>query len=360
MRYVLVGGDWNDAGGRPSGFVARLGAALAEITSVDVTIHNGGFLADLHRCQSSLNGYDAILWLANVPNDKEKVRDIKALYPHTLLVMSKRNNDEYEFRELINRALGHKANLMIDFRRDGAMMAARLFDPLGCVWCDHTTDIPLLASRLHGRLSQLAGFTRQGVLQASPDPLTVPDQPEFFALVKAYAETFHDLILPEQGVTRFLGNCSFRSGENFRCTKGFPSFRSGEHIYVSRRNIDKRFIGQDGFVATDIGTDDTIRYWGPHKPSVDTPVQLRLYRAFPSINFMVHAHVYVADAPFTVHPIPCGALEEVGEILAVIDPATKLAAINLIGHGCLLMAAQLSDLHQFQFVSRPTGEQVTP
>ena len=51
---------------------------------------------------------------------------------------------------------------------------------------------------------------------------------------------------------------------------------------------------------------------------MDTPVQVRLYKTIPHINYIVHGHVYVKGAPFTKEAIPCGALEEVDEIMELI------------------------------------------
>lgn len=39
---------------------------------------------------------------------------------------------------------------------------------------------------------------------------------------------------------------------SFRCEKGFPSFRDKNIIYVSKRNMDKRMIGKEGFVAVNL------------------------------------------------------------------------------------------------------------
>ena len=35
------------------------------------------------------------------------------------------------------------------------------------------------------------------------------------------------------------------------------------------------------------------------KPSVDSSIQVRLYRILPEINYIVHAHCYAEGAPFT-------------------------------------------------------------
>ena len=134
-------------------------------------------------------------------------------------------------------------------------------------------------------------------------------------------------------MTRFLGNSSFR------CQRGFPSFRGNKDIiFVSRRNVDKRFIDKDHFVGSVLLEDGSVGYYGEYKPSVDTPIQLRLYNLLPKINFMIHSHCYINAAPFTKTPVPCGAVEEVDEIMEIIGQGRSqpFYAINLIGHGLLL------------------------
>jgi hypothetical protein len=169
---------------------------------------------------------------------------------------------------------------------------------------------------------------------------------------------------------------------SFRCQNGFPSFR-GENgiIYVSRRNVDKSDIGAASFVPTYLDDTNTVRYFGDNKPSVDTPVQLRLYKYFPWANYMIHAHCYVdiPDMPdvlgtSTDVPIPCGALEEVDEIVERYifwedfwkschnGNTPRLFAVNLLGHGCILIAKDIEILKELQkhkdncFVARQMPE----
>jgi hypothetical protein len=169
---------------------------------------------------------------------------------------------------------------------------------------------------------------------------------------------------------------------SFRCQNGFPSFR-GENgiIYVSRRNVDKSNINAASFVPTYLDETETVKYFGDNKPSVDTPVQLRLYKNFPWANYMIHAHCYVdvskiPEALFlrTLKPIPCGALEEVSEIIEAYtfgrfyweskynNEPPRLLAINLKGHGCILIAKDIEILKELQkykdscFVQRPIPE----
>lgn len=316
---------------------------------------NGGYLEELPRILASLEPYDTVLWFPNVSNDAEKVRNVKELYPHKCLVVSKRNeSNRYSMHHMVNQALQLHANLCVEFVPEGKVYKGRVFDPLGNVWCDYTLNISLLAWKLLKRVNKLSDVTRENVTECG-DYLKTPDESEFFELVKEYAKVFHRLVDPEKEVKRFLGNSSFR------CDKGFPSFRSGQirdAIFVSRRNIDKEFINKEGFVGAMLGLDGKGTYfYGPNKPSVDTPIQLRLYKHFRNVNYMIHSHAYIEGAPITVTHYPCGSLEEVDEIIRTVpDPDTELAFVNLLGHGSLVMSKTVEGLKGIPYIARPVPE----
>lgn len=395
MRITIVGGSFDDNGGRPSGLVNKLADALQAHTPQPIYVFNGGHYDVLESILTSqLNGVEAVIWMPNVPNDKPKIRNIKELHPKILLVSSKYNEGppqypKYSTMYLINHALGMKANLMIEFTVGLALQGSpkpfrmQLLDPLCNQWA-YTADIQSLASSLMSRLYFLKDVTRVGTERLG-EAIEVPDQSEFFEIVRLHAKTFHELIHPADGVERFLGNSSFRAeggrsmvkGE-FRCENGFPSFRQGDWAFVSRRNLDKRDIGREGFVAAKTYHGNKIGYYGDHKPSVDTPIQLWLYNRMPNINYMIHSHVYVFDAPFrsigmdetgshsvgvctTTNRIPCGALEEAHEIWRSchLSPDTNEFAINLKGHGCLVAGATLDIFNQVKYIARSYPEPVS-
>lgn len=346
---LIVGGTFDDNGGKPSSVVNQIMAAMLE-ESFDVKLYNGGSFDQVESILEECKYFDYILWWANVPNDKPKLRNVKEINPKAMLVTSKRNdNNKYSFAELINRALGAKANLCVQFSKVNDMFTMMLFDPLGNSWYAGDS-IAKLCHAMTVKLRYLRSITRQGCVHAE-GKVDVPDEPEFFDLVRGYADTFHELIKPDSTVTRFLGNSSFR------CQRGFPSFRKDGMIFVSRRNVDKRFIDRDAFVPVKLEEDTTLYYYGDHKPSVDTPIQARLYNLLPNINYMIHAHVYIDGAPFTKSMVPCGGLEEVEEVMSVIeDEAKDFYAINLIGHGCIIMTNRVEQLKDLPYISRKLPE----
>ena len=378
-KVLIVGGTFDNEGGRPSKLIYKIYDEFKKEPLFDVTYANGGLVSDLHSCiLPDVVNYNVVLWFANVSNDEDKLRDVKAINPKAILITSKRNDgNKYTFAELISRALAIKANLTVEFSKQDDKFNMVLFDPLGNVFYDGLEVVDMCAHMMH-RIGQLLTFTRvPSIRDIENEVPVVPEEVTFFEFAHSCADIFHNLIRPAKGTERFLGNMSFR------CQNGFPSFR-GENgiVYVSRRNVDKSDINADSFVPAYLDEDMNTKYFGAYKPSVDTPVQLRLYKLFPWANYMLHAHCYVdttgipdATMLHTKEPIPCGALEELSEIRIVLPAkdgsfvefskqAPRLLAINLKGHGCILIAKDVEIFNELRkhkdncFVHRPMPEAV--
>lgn len=357
MKVYIVGGTFDGDGGRQSGLIGKIAKYVQGNKLVsEVRVLNGGNITDLidiYEDKTKLGSVDVIMWFANVPNEFDKYRNIKELHPKKMLVTSKRNNGEYAFNYLVNHALSLKANLVLEFSQgEDNKHQGRVFDPLAAVWVDTTPDFNVVVDGMLERLDYMRGITRVGTIHLDGEA-TTPNEDGFVTVVKSLSDTFHDLIHPAEGVSRFLGNASFR------CRHGFPSFRAGKRIYVTRRNVDKRDIGLEGFVAVERGADGTVTYYGDHKPSVDTPIQLALYEHYTGVNYMVHSHVYIEGAPFTTKAVPCGGMEEIDEVIALYpDTETINVAINLIGHGSLILADDYTVIDGLvkQYRGRPVPE----
>ena len=164
-------------------------------------------------------------------------------------------------------------------------------------------------------------------------------------------------------VKRFVGNASLRFKTPTRCMNGFPAIRKQDYVLISRRNVDKTGISEKDFVVCRLDDDGNTIYSGMNKPSVDSPVQLRLFKALPNIDYILHGHVYVKDAIITDKAIPCGAVEEVDAVLTAIKHKYSVYdndfyVINLKGHGCLIMANAdtLDRMSTVEFYTRPLPE----
>jgi hypothetical protein len=347
INSLCVAGRFDDVRGRES----KIAKSLYDSIGINATLHNGGSFSQLESIVNELHQYNLIFWLADVPNDKEKlVKEIKQKNNACILVTSKRNmNNKYSFPEIIAHALNIKSNLFIEFSSENERYKGRVIDPLGNVFLDYEEDMGIAGKVIGKRVQELFGFSRISS-KSIEGKCEVPDEKDFFALVRTYADVFHNLIHPVSS-ERFLGNLSFR------CERGFPSYREGNMVYVSQRNVDKRFISRDSCVPVMLDSEEKVKYISEHKPSVDTPIQIRLYNYYPQVRYMLHSHTYIAHAPFTENIVPCGAVEEAEEVKK-IQPnhdATNFF-VNLLGHGSLALASDVQKLREIPYIPRPMPE----
>ena len=369
-KILFVGGTWDLKEGKQSSLVDKFAKELP-----NATVYNGGNYNDLNKILESCINYDVVLWWANLDNSLPKIRNVKDINYKTMLVSSKRNVDNtYSFQDLLARSFALKSNLTIEFTQSNNLYNMKLFDPLGNVWYEGT-DIKECSKELIERLNFIKKITResttskeenigalawffnmfkQEMYKSIDNPIT-PIKDDFLNLVREYASIFAEATFHTKDVQRFLGNASFR------CPKGFPSFRAGKYIFVSKRNVNKEYIGIDEFVPVYL-EDGKIYYCGNNKPSVDTPIQVKLYEKLPNINYMIHSHCYIKDAPYTNECLPCGAIEEVQEIENLInesydnDYSRDFYLINLTGHGSIMMSKNPEQLKNIEMIGRNLPE----
>lgn len=385
MKILIVGSTWDNENGKASGLIKKLADGI-QTNYYLKNIYNGGNYNDLLKILNRTPEYDVVFWFANVSNDLPKIRDVKSIAPHVMLITSKRNNNQkYSFQELVQRTLAAKANLTFEFsKQESGKFNIRVFDPLGCEWY-YGNDIPAACAAAMNRLVYLKSITRQSTIQLddskelvlkwyfdsfqqemlqSKKNIEIPPETKFIELVHTYAQRFHEIMRPAANVKRFLGNCSMRPfpPQVGRCSKGMSSFKHDNYIFVSQRNVNKEYLDINHFIPVYM-ENGNIYYCGENKPSVDTPIQLRLYQTLPNIKYMLHSHCYIEGAAFTTKTIPCGAIEEVDEILNFIDSHygkrnENFYAINLIGHGSILMTATVEQMDGVNYVGRPMPEKM--
>ena len=351
MRTLLVAGRFDEQGGLPSGYARQLGMELQAQLPGTVVV-NGGWTKDVWGLTNQAGTYyDVVLWMPDLPNDLPKyVGRIKERNRKVLLVTSKRNlaGDGYSIQDVVTRALATKSNLVLMVSGERSAVRGTVLDPLGVAYCHNEPDVGEVARTLANRIEQLQTFTRVASVCIGPR-VQVPDEAEFFDLIRRHAERFHEII-HGVGHERMLGNASFR------CVRGFPSFRQAGRIFVSQRNVDKRFIGREAFVAVVRGDEGSVAYHGDVKPSVDTPIQLRLYEELPEVNYMLHSHTYIEGANFTDMPVPCGAVEEADLILHAKPQHRYDFAVNVLGHGSIYFAKDARSMRDIHWIARPVPE----
>lgn len=398
INIFLIGGFYDNQTGKSSGLISRIYRSLFTTSDIilrnndiNITYQNGGSINDIKNQlhQIEITKPDIIFWFPYIENSEEKLRNIKELSPESLLITSKRNdNNKYSFQELLQHALMLKANMTFEFsiRNDGRFNI-RVFDPLGCEYYNGTDSNDAIMNCLK-RIKFLMNITRQRTTPAPEDKSLIlsyyfdrfaeqmessdknpeirpsPEIENFINIVKDHAEVYQKL-MGKIDIQRFVGNASMKIPPQVgRCAKGMPSFKDKDFIFVSKRNIDKQFITIENFVPVYM-KDDKIYFCGPDKPSVDTPIQIRLYQWLPNIRFILHSHNYIKEAAFTRTSMPCGAVEEAAEIIRTIKQNyhslnEKFYALNLLGHGAIILAHDANDIKPYKdsYYMRPVPEKV--
>lgn len=349
-NILIIGGTWDDKGGKPSYFVSHIQEVAEKSVRQKVVCLNGGKMDYLNNFlenfEDAIKKTDVLLWMPNIDNEEDKILPmIKKKYNHLILIQSKRVIEKnYTDLELNKRLLASHSALGLIIKKIDSVYTFSVIDPLGNVWCEHG-DVESATKALFGRAYDMMQMSRMQSKSIGPEvPIVL--EPKFIEAVTTLGKEFDEVITainPE----RYLGNASTR------CCHGFPSARGNKEIYVSKRNVDKTIIDESSFVKAKLWFSQ-VQYFGDNKPSVDTPIQILLYNHYPNVNYMVHGHCYVEGAPFTTNNIPCGFLEEVFEIQEVMpDSTASNFVINLKGHGCLIMANDIDYLTSHQFNTRP-------
>ena len=332
MKKLIVGGTFSDQGGTPSFFVGQLATSLG----YGWDCVNGDHINYIREFDPV--GVDVLVWMPNISNDEEKILDnLKVRNPHMLLVQSKRVIEkDYSASDVVGRLLKSHSALGIMISKEGNYRF-RVLDPLGNLWAD-TNDISNVGRVIRTRLDYLASLTRVGSKQLGLETTKVLPPQEFVEIVKQYGSEFSKFV-NAVNPNRLLGNASTR------CISGFPAMRFDKYILVTKRNVDKTTLTADDFVLVSNVVPQPVWYVGENKQSVDTPIQLRLFSYYNNVNYIIHGHVYVDDSSFTKNKVPCGYIEEFNEIRSLVKNREDTNfSINLLGHGCLILAEKLDYL----------------
>jgi hypothetical protein len=368
-EIYVVGGTFDVNGGRPSSITQQL------IHHFGGEGMNGGYIQDLLDFDPAQD--DAVLWMPNVANTEKKVLPtLKKMNPRLLLITSKRMDDrDFTPNDFVGHMLKNKANLGIgidvvtawqDQDISGKVrFSFRAMDPLGNQYY-HGTNVGEMALHLADRVDALLKVRRvPSRWDERMDELLTPmttSQDAFLAWVRSFGKRFARFV-NAVNPNRLLGNAATR------CMYGFPAARdtAGEGtIFVSKRNVDKESLTWKDFVPVH-WDGDAVAYGGPHKPSVDSPIQLQLFEKLPNINYMIHGHCYVVGGVVTQNKLPCGAVGEAQEVInALIDDRTggvrspkdiNFFKVNLKGHGCLIGVQYLEQFNHITLTARPFPEE---
>ena len=339
-KVLIVGGDFGDIP-KKSSIIEKLSIGFNNVTVV-----NGGSVQDL--IDINLQGYKLILWMANVDNEVHKYYAKKDV--GSILICSKVLRENRNMGDAVARIFKMNSNAVIAIESDAKPFQFNLVDALGNSWCK-TSNLLELTKSIGDLYRWHEDSIRIGAILNKELTIDVPEDErkrleEFTEIVKLVA----DKVENERG-ERYFGNASTR------CAKMFPSTRQS-NIYVSARNVPKDRMTVDDFVIASL-IDNKVNFNSILKPSVDSPVQLKLYEKY-DINYMIHGHAYIDNQTFTDNYYPCGDLRELEEIEKCFD--RDRFVINLKNHGFVIATETLEEMREIveksKFIYRTMGEKL--
>lgn len=321
-KNILIVGGYK---GKPSGVINKLFQYLGDNEEGIVMCNNGeeGLPDPSH--------YDLIYWWPDIDNTKKKEYPVKS--PGSVLICSKVMREDTTRVDAVSRIFAMHGNAVVMIHKETKPFQFELVDALNNTWVK-TTSISVLANAVQRLFDWTKGSRRKSLKKESVvekwSGMDSSMVEEFMSINRKLA-----LKVADGCGNRYFGNYSTR------CTKLFPSKRlNSEYFLFSPRNIDKRFVTVEDLVLTDFD-----KYYNERKPSVDTPIQLELYRKHQNINFMIHGHAFIDGAMVTDEYFPCGDLREVPEALKLLDEGNLY--FNLKNHGFLLCAENLGDMERY-------------
>jgi hypothetical protein len=350
MKRLIVGGNFGEC--KKSSVVKKLAKSLY------ADEFNGGNLSNLNSAKQMVVDYDLIVWMPNISNEIEK--DYPKKKKGSILICSKRI-DEYNHEQIgnaVSRIFRMNANAVIAVLKEDDIYSFKLIDALGNLWID-TEDI----SELSKMIETFAEWTKNSIrIESIPSKLeNVINTDNYVTINDNGIMNFCDIVKKiSEDIETVRGNRYFGNAST-RCSYTFPSQKSYDGIFVSGRNTPKSSLTNEDFIKVEM-QENKVVYFGDKKPSVDTPIQLELYKKLPNINYIIHGHAFIENVKITENYFPCGDMREVEEILNALPDFNDCCGINLKNHGFIILANNLEDLNDFvnnnKFVYRELGQNI--
>lgn len=317
---IIVGGSEN----KKSKIVQYIAEELEVLEMI-----NGNLTTDnLHTACYTINQdeHDMILWIPDIDNSEDKIYPEKPI--GSVLICSKvmRTNN---YVEAVKRIFMMNANAVISINKDTKPYTFNFIDALGNSW-GITQSIEELCYIIKDFYYFTKSAKRMSLIKSENFDIDLRHE-DIIKLIDINKRV--STSVEERFNERYFGNLSTR------CFKLFPSKRIDVGFLFSARNTDKRFLDINDMIFV-----KDNKYFSNRKPSVDTPVQLELYRKYPKINYMIHGHAYIKDAQFSKRYCLCGDVSEAD----CLDLEENGGVVNLINHGFLIYG---TSLEQIEYIS---------
>ena len=349
IRLLVIAGVFNAEGGGPSPFADTFIERSRK--HFDLQAFNGGDPALLDEAVSLCGSFRAILWLAHV-KDGGYLSRIKEVNKDCLLIQARRNDRKRNsLCEIILDMDKNGTDLCLIIDHDREKYDFKLLDTVANLWYEGP-DTSEVITRLQWYIDHVAELKRIKSAPSDFTPSKITIDEDYYQIVRLFGA-----ILKNVYKTAKSSECIMDSGA-LRSMHGYPSVRTDDAVLVSCRNIDARGITKDDFVPVETRT-DVVSYSGNREPAIDTAVHLQLYKYYQNVKYIIHTHCCVEHAPMTSIYVPCGCIEDVDEINKIYPNRNSCDfAINLLGHGCIILAENLGYFTQCRLVAKHFPEKM--
>ena len=131
VDLLLVGGVFDEQGGRASGYFRKLAEALIEaLRPASCQILNGGQYSTLATEMAQIDKVTHVFWFADIPNSLPKLLpQLKQLHPNLILIQSKNNQrGAYTREQLVERMTASHSHFLLEFTtgNNGQLLATLL------------------------------------------------------------------------------------------------------------------------------------------------------------------------------------------------------------------------------------------
>lgn len=239
----------------------------------------------------------------------------------SILICSKVIRDKTTKYDAVSRIFKMNGNAVICIFKEDDIYSFELIDALGNTWGNKTTNLKDLTKNIKDFYNWSCGQKRLSLQQK-------------FVVENEFVKLNKELSIKVQNSigSRYFGNASTR------CMKLFPSERNNDVFLFSTWNSNKEFLTEEDFVIVDVNFNESIySFFGAKKPSVDTPIQIELYKKLKNINYMIHGHAFIKNCVYTNDYYPCCDLREYNSIIECIEDYEVMNfEINLKNHGFLI------------------------
>jgi len=123
---------------------------------------------------------------------------------------------------------------------------------------------------------------------------------------------------------------------------GFVAKRTGAGTLITARGSNKESPTDKDFALIAEIEDRTIKVKGQGKASLNGPLAHYIFEQRPEVNYIVHSHIFIPDAPETQRVTAPGTLEDRQSIEAAVKAGVKV--INQPMHGTIILLERPEDL----------------